>query len=105
MRYRGRKSSEAEASNAAASGALTLCCPTTQFYTEYNRFSHLWLTKHLTLPPHTTITMHDPPNTTATVLISGEGTNLQALIDATSSILPYLKIVVSMNKDTAKKGK
>ncbi|KAN0122343.1 phosphoribosylglycinamide formyltransferase [Hyaloscypha variabilis] len=47
--------------------------------------------------------MHDPPDTKATVLISGEGTNLQALIDATSSTLPYLKIVrVISNKKEAK---
>ncbi|PMD25076.1 putative phosphoribosylglycinamide formyltransferase [Hyaloscypha hepaticicola] len=36
--------------------------------------------------------MHQPPDTKATILISGEGTNLQALIDATSSTLPHLKI-------------
>jgi len=36
--------------------------------------------------------MHDPPPTKATVLISGEGSNLQALIDASSSTLPYLKL-------------
>jgi phosphoribosylglycinamide formyltransferase len=38
--------------------------------------------------------MHDPPDTKATILISGEGTNLQALIDASSSTMPYLKIKV-----------
>ncbi|KAF4635566.1 hypothetical protein G7Y89_g2532 [Cudoniella acicularis] len=36
---------------------------------------------------------HNPPDTKATVLISGEGSNLQALIDATSNLMPYLKIV------------
>ena len=46
--------------------------------------------------------MQDPPTTKATVLISGEGSNLQALIDATSSTLPYLNIVrVISNKKTA----
>jgi hypothetical protein len=40
------------------------------------------------------ITMHDPPDTKAIILISGEGTNLQALIDASSSTMPYLKIKV-----------
>ena len=44
----------------------------------------------------------DPPTTKATVLISGEGSNLQALIDATSSTMPYLKIVrVVSNKAKA----
>ena len=37
--------------------------------------------------------MHDPPTTKITVLISGNGSNLQALIDASSSTMPYLKIV------------
>lgn len=37
--------------------------------------------------------MHDPPLTKVTVLISGNGSNLQALIDASSSTMPYLKIV------------
>lgn len=36
---------------------------------------------------------HDPPTTKVTVLISGEGSNLQALIDATSNLMPYLKII------------
>ncbi|CAG8981698.1 hypothetical protein HYALB_00006571 [Hymenoscyphus albidus] len=44
----------------------------------------------------------DPPTTKATVLISGEGSNLQALIDATSNLMPYLKIVrVISNKAKA----
>jgi phosphoribosylglycinamide formyltransferase len=45
-----------------------------------------------------------PPTkpTKATVLISGEGTNLQALIDASSTIMPHLKIVrVISNKAKA----
>ncbi|EPQ65891.1 Bgt-1092 [Blumeria graminis f. sp. tritici] len=37
--------------------------------------------------------MGNPPVTRATVLISGEGSNLQAIIDATDSILSHLKIV------------
>jgi phosphoribosylglycinamide formyltransferase len=37
--------------------------------------------------------MHDPPVTKATVLISGNGSNLQALIDASATTMPYLKIV------------
>ncbi|CAL3970536.1 unnamed protein product, partial [Diplocarpon coronariae] len=46
--------------------------------------------------------MHDPPPTRATILISGEGSNLQALIDASSTTMPYLKIVrVISNKRTA----
>lgn len=46
--------------------------------------------------------MHDPPTTRATVLISGEGSNLQALIDATTSTMPYLNIVrVISNKAKA----
>ncbi|KAH7342370.1 putative phosphoribosylglycinamide formyltransferase [Rhexocercosporidium sp. MPI-PUGE-AT-0058] len=46
--------------------------------------------------------MHDPPNTRATVLISGEGSNLQALIDASTTIMPYLQIVrVISNKAKA----
>jgi phosphoribosylglycinamide formyltransferase len=39
------------------------------------------------------INMHDPPTTKVTVLISGNGSNLQALIDASTSTMPYLKIV------------
>ncbi|CZS97563.1 related to glycinamide ribonucleotide transformylase [Rhynchosporium graminicola] len=47
-------------------------------------------------------TMHDLPATRATVLISGEGSNLQALIDSTTTIMPYLKIVrVISNKAKA----
>lgn len=46
--------------------------------------------------------MHDPPLTKLSVLISGEGSNLQALIDATKSTLPYVKIVrVISNKSGA----
>ena len=46
--------------------------------------------------------MHDPPTTKATVLISGEGSNLQALIDASTTTMPYLKIVrVISNKAKA----
>lgn len=46
--------------------------------------------------------MHDPPITKATILISGNGSNLQAIIDATKSTLPYLKIVrVISNKAKA----
>ncbi|KAH6724586.1 putative phosphoribosylglycinamide formyltransferase [Leptodontidium sp. 2 PMI_412] len=46
--------------------------------------------------------MHDPPTTRATVLISGEGSNLQALIDASTTIMPYLQIVrVISNKAKA----
>lgn len=46
--------------------------------------------------------MHDPPTTKATVLISGEGSNLQALIDAIGSTMPYLKIIrVISNKAKA----
>ena len=37
--------------------------------------------------------MHDPPTTKVTVLISGNGSNLQALIDASTSTMPHLKIV------------
>lgn len=37
--------------------------------------------------------MHDPPVTKATVLISGNGSNLQALIDASTTTMPYLKII------------
>jgi len=37
--------------------------------------------------------MHDPPPTKITVLISGNGSNLQALIDASHTTMPYLKIV------------
>jgi phosphoribosylglycinamide formyltransferase len=52
---------------------------------------------------NTTIpTMHDLPLTRTTVLISGEGSNLQALIDAQSDTMPYLKIVrVISNKGKA----
>ena len=46
--------------------------------------------------------MHDPPVTKLSVLISGEGSNLQALIDATTSTLPYVKIIrVISNKSGA----
>ncbi len=46
--------------------------------------------------------MHDLPDTRATVLISGEGSNLQALIDASTTTMPYLKIVrVISNKAKA----
>jgi len=37
--------------------------------------------------------MHDLPDTRVTVLISGNGSNLQALIDASKTTMPYLKIV------------
>ena len=37
--------------------------------------------------------IHDPPTTKVTVLISGEGSNLQALIDATASTMPYMNII------------
>jgi phosphoribosylglycinamide formyltransferase len=36
---------------------------------------------------------HDPPETKVTVLISGNGSNLQALIDASTTTMPYLKII------------
>jgi phosphoribosylglycinamide formyltransferase len=43
------------------------------------------------------------PVTKATILISGNGSNLQALIDATTNLLPNLKIVrVISNKKDAK---
>lgn len=46
--------------------------------------------------------MHDPPTTKATILISGNGSNLQALIDATRSTMPYLQIIrVISNKAKA----
>ncbi|KAI9055129.1 hypothetical protein LZ554_000094 [Drepanopeziza brunnea f. sp. 'monogermtubi'] len=46
--------------------------------------------------------MPDPKPTKATVLISGEGSNLQALIDATTTTMPYLQIVrVISNKAKA----
>ncbi|KAF8863310.1 putative phosphoribosylglycinamide formyltransferase [Acephala macrosclerotiorum] len=46
--------------------------------------------------------MHDLPPTKATVLISGEGSNLQALIDASTTTLPYLNITrVISNKAKA----
>ncbi|PQE11637.1 Phosphoribosylglycinamide formyltransferase protein [Rutstroemia sp. NJR-2017a WRK4] len=45
---------------------------------------------------------NDTPTTKATVLISGNGSNLQALIDASRTTLPYLKIVrVISNRKTA----
>lgn len=37
--------------------------------------------------------MHDSPPTKATILISGEGSNLQALIDASTTTMPYLRII------------
>jgi phosphoribosylglycinamide formyltransferase len=37
--------------------------------------------------------LHNPPETKVTVLISGNGTNLQALIDASKSTMPHLKII------------
>lgn len=46
--------------------------------------------------------MHGLPPTKATVLISGEGSNLQALIDASTTTIPYLKIIrVISNKAKA----
>ncbi len=46
--------------------------------------------------------MHNLPETRVTVLISGEGSNLQALIDASTTTMPYLKIVrVISNKAQA----
>jgi phosphoribosylglycinamide formyltransferase len=36
---------------------------------------------------------HDPPTTRVAVLISGNGSNLQALIDASTTTMPYLKII------------
>lgn len=49
-------------------------------------------------------TMHDPPPTKVTVLISGEGSNLQALIDATTTIMPYMKIVRVISNRAAANG-
>ena len=46
----------------------------------------------------------DSPPTKATVLISGEGSNLQALIDATSNLLPSLKIVRVISNKAAANG-
>lgn len=37
--------------------------------------------------------MPDPPSTRVTVLISGNGSNLQALIDASKTTMPYMNIV------------
>ncbi|KAG9242887.1 putative phosphoribosylglycinamide formyltransferase [Calycina marina] len=37
--------------------------------------------------------MHNPPLTKITILISGNGSNLQALIDASTTTMPHLKIV------------
>jgi phosphoribosylglycinamide formyltransferase len=37
--------------------------------------------------------VHDPPPTRVTVLISGNGSNLQALIDASTTTMPYLQII------------
>lgn len=46
--------------------------------------------------------MHDLPPTKATILISGEGSNLQALIDASTTTLSYLQIIrVISNKAKA----
>jgi phosphoribosylglycinamide formyltransferase len=46
--------------------------------------------------------MTDPKPTKATVLISGNGSNLQALIDATTTTMPYLRIIrVISNKAKA----
>ena len=46
--------------------------------------------------------MHNPPPTKITVLISGNGSNLQALIDASTTTMPHLKIVrVISNKKQA----
>jgi phosphoribosylglycinamide formyltransferase len=46
--------------------------------------------------------MPDPNPTKATILISGEGSNLQALIDASVTTMPYLKIIrVISNKAKA----
>ncbi|KAI9650296.1 Bifunctional purine biosynthetic protein ADE5,7 [Ciborinia camelliae] len=43
-----------------------------------------------------------PPSTKATILISGNGSNLQALIDASQTTMPYLKIIrVISNRKTA----
>jgi phosphoribosylglycinamide formyltransferase len=36
---------------------------------------------------------HDPPPTKVTVLISGNGSNLQALIDTSTTTMPYLNII------------
>ena len=46
--------------------------------------------------------MANLPDTKVTVLISGNGSNLQALIDASSTIMPHLKIIrVISNRITA----
>lgn len=37
--------------------------------------------------------MHNPPPTKITVLISGNGSNLQALIDASTTTMPHLQII------------
>lgn len=51
--------------------------------------------------PPTISMLANPPHTRGIVLISGNGSNLQALIDATHSTLPHLEIVrvVSNKKD------
>jgi phosphoribosylglycinamide formyltransferase len=48
--------------------------------------------------------MHDPPTTRVTVLISGEGSNLQALIDASTTTIPYLKIIRVISNKSAANG-
>jgi phosphoribosylglycinamide formyltransferase len=48
--------------------------------------------------------MHDLPTTRLTVLISGEGSNLQALIDASTTTVPYLKIIRVISNKSAANG-
>lgn len=68
---------------------LNFQTPTNTIYW-YSTIQH----SHRHLPKPSLLTMaKDPPTTKATVLISGEGSNLQALIDATGNLMPYLKIV------------
>lgn len=51
-----------------------------------------------------TLEMHNPPPTKVIVLISGNGSNLQALIDASSTIMPYLKIIRVISNKKGVKG-
>lgn len=61
-------------------------------------------TEYLYSLANMTSPINDPPETKATVLISGEGSNLQALIDATTTTMPYLKIIRVISNKSAANG-
>lgn len=78
---------------------LKLRTNTTTIYTSF--LNILFLTARDFILDVSFLEMHNYPDTKVTILISGNGSNLQALIDASINIMPHLKIirVISNKKD------